>query len=372
MLADQPAHVDSPGAASLNAASSMEAIDEQSRTRRQIARTERAMITVIGEALIDLVPASESTTLRVLPGGSPLNVAVGVARLGHPTAMMARLSSDYFGQLLRRHLTRNGVDLGAAAEAEEPTTLAVAAPGTGSRTGGRLYLQGTADWQWSTAELARIPAATTILHLGPLVSCVAPGAARVLNAAARQRRHGTLVCFDPNVCPAVMGTPARGRLLVERTVMSADVVKASTEDIAWLYPGRAVEDVAGRWLGLGPELVVITCGGDGAMAVRGTRTVLHRPPYPARVVDTSGAGDAFTAALLAGLCQLNQASASLRELSGQDLARLLDTCAVAAGLTCERTGADLPTMTELRHAVRSRSPAEMGRSFALPPLQVNA
>jgi fructokinase len=108
------------------------------------------------------------------------------------------------------------------------------------------------------------------------------------------------------------------------------------------------------------------------MALRGTRTVLHRPAYPARVVDTSGAGDAFTAALLAGLGQLSQAGASLRELSSEDLARLLDTCAVAAGLTCERTGTDLPTTIELRHALRSHSPAEMGRSLALPPLQVNA
>ncbi|MDX6389533.1 MAG: fructokinase [Streptosporangiaceae bacterium] len=321
------------------------------------------MITVIGEALIDLVPTPDSTTLRAVPGGTALNVAVGAARLGHPTALMARLSSDYFGQILRRHAARNGVDLGAAAEADEPTTLAAATPaatpGAASRTRARLYLQGTADWQWSAAELARIPVATTILHLGSLACCVAPGAARILKAAAIQRRNGALVCLDPDVCPDVLGTPARGRLLVERMVMSADVVKASTEDIAWLYPGRALEDAAAHWLRLGPELVVITCGGDGAMALRGTRTVLHRPAYPARVVDTSGAGDAFTAALLGGLGQLSQASAGLRALSGQDLARLLDICAVAAGLTCERTGTDLPTRTELRHALRSHSGAEI-------------
>jgi fructokinase len=312
------------------------------------------MITVIGEALIDLVPASDDATWRALPGGSPLNVAIGAARLGHPTALMARLSSDCFGQQLRRHALRNGVDLVAAPEAEEPTTLAVAMPGAASASRRSFYLQGTADWQWSIAELARIPGATTVVHLGSLACCVAPGAARVLRAAARQRRRGALVCVDPNVCPEVMGTPPRGRLLVERMVMSADVVKASTEDIGWLYPGRALEDVAGHWLGLGPELVVITCGGDGAMALRGTGTVLHRPAHPARVVDTFGAGDAFTAALLGELRRLRQAGASLRALSSQGLARLLDTCAVAAGLTCERAGADLPTAIELNHALHSR------------------
>jgi fructokinase len=305
------------------------------------------MITVIGEALIDLVPTSDHTTLHVRPAGSPLNVAVGAARLGHPTALMARLSTDRFGQFLRRYASRSGVDLSAAPEAEEPATLAVTTPGAAHHASS-FYLQGTADWQWSTAELGRVPAATTVLHLGSLACCMAPGAARILRAAARRRAGGTLVCLDANVSRAVLGTPARGRLLVERTVMAADVVKASIDDLGWLYPGRGPESVAGHWLGLGPRLVVITCGGDGAMALRAGGTVLHRPAYPARVVDTAGAGDAFTAALLGGLHQLGQARAGHRELSRDDLARLLDTCAAAAGLTCEHPGADLPTATEMR------------------------
>jgi fructokinase len=109
--------------------------------------------------------------------------------------------------------------------------------------------------------------------------------------------------------------------------------------------------VAERWLSLGPDLIVITCGGDGAMALRATRTVLHRPAYPARVVDTTGAGDAFTAALLGGLHQLGLDHVTLRDLSSADLAGLLDTCAVAAGLACERAGTEPPTATELRRAV---------------------
>jgi fructokinase len=336
------------------------------------------MITVIGAVPIDLVPASDSATMRAIPGAGPLCVAVGAARLGHPTALMARLSGDCFGQILRRHAARNGVDLGAAADADEPATLAVTAPSAelpaattpaaratpGAAAGSRRswYFQGTADWQWTAAELAQIPAATSIVHLGSLACCVAPGAARILRAAARQRRRGALVCLDPDVCPEVMGTPARGRLLVERMVMSADVVKASTTDLAWLYPGRALEDVAGHWLSLGPQLAVITCGADGAMALRGTRTVLRRPARRVRVVDTAGAADAFTAALLGGLYQLRQASASLRALTSEDLARLLDCCTTAAGLACERAGAELPTRTELRRALRDRPQAARERS----------
>jgi fructokinase len=315
------------------------------------------LITVIGEALVDIGPAPGSVTLLARPRSGPLPVAIGVARLGYPVALMARLSGDGFGQFLRRHAAGHGVGLDAAPEADEPSTLAVAAPGAAPRTGRSFYLQGTADWQWSVAELARIPAGTTLLHLGSLACFVAPGAPRVLKAAARERGRGTLVCVDSAVCPEVMGTPARGRLLVERTVRAADVVKASTGDLSWLYPGRALEDVAGHWLSLGPELVVINCGGAGVIALRAAGTVLHRPAYPARVVDTAGAGDAFTAALLGGLHELGRAGASPRALSGDDLARLLDTCTVAAGLACERAGAVLPTAAELEHARPSRSAA---------------
>jgi fructokinase len=324
------------------------------------------MITVIGEVLVDLVPASDDTTLRIQPGGSPLQVAIGAARLGHPVALMARLSSDYLGGLLRRHLIRHGVDLEAAPDADEPTTLAVAAAGADPRGAARLYAEGTADWQWSSAELAQLPAATTVLHLGALASAIAPGAGRVLRAAARQRRRGALVCFDPNVHPEMLGSPARGRLLVERAVMSADVVKASPADIGWLYPGRALADIAEHWLSLGPDLVVITSGRDGALAVRAPRSVLHRPAYPARVADAAGAGDAFTAALLGGLYQLGQHGASFRDLSGADLGRLLDACVAAAGLACERPGPILPTKSELRRALAPSGPPEREHACGLP------
>ncbi|HUZ24972.1 MAG TPA: PfkB family carbohydrate kinase [Streptosporangiaceae bacterium] len=311
------------------------------------------MITVIGEALIDLVPVPDSCTLRALPGGGPLQVAIGAARLGYPTALMARLSSDPFGQLLRRHACRNGVDLDASPDADEPTTLSIASAGSepGSEPG-RLYYRGTADWQWSTEELARIPAATTILHIGSLACCVAPGASRIHRAAARLRRRGALISISLNARPDVMGSPARGRLLVERTIGAADLVRASARDIAWLYPGRALTDVAGQWTALGPELVVITCGADGALAVRGSRAVLHRPGYRGPVVDTAGAGDAFTAALLGGLYQLSQAGAGFWPLGGPDLGRLLDLASAAGGLTCRRRGAELPTAAELEIAAR--------------------
>jgi fructokinase len=329
------------------------------------------MITVIGEALIGLVPVPDSTSLRVIPGRGPVNVAIGAVRLGHPTALMARLSSDWFGQFLRHHAACNGVDLDAAPEADEPATITIALPGPAPHGKKSFYFQGAADWQWSTAELARIPAATSVLHLGSLACCMAPGAARILKAASRKRSSGALVCVDPDVCPEIMGTPARGRLLIEQSVRAADVVKASIEDIGWLYPGRSLEDVAGRWLTLGPDLVVITCGGDGAMAIRATRTVLHRRARRVRVADTTGAGDAFTSALLGWLHELGRAGGSLRALSGTDLTQMLDACILAAGVSCERMGADPPTTADLKNAVLQHPIAPAAVSSALQPVQVS-
>jgi fructokinase len=329
------------------------------------------MITVIGEAIIGLVPAPDSALLRVIPGLGPVSVAVGAARLGHPTALMARLSSDWFGQFLRHHATCNGVDLDEAPEADEPATITIALPGPAPHGKKSFHFQGAADWQWGTAELARIPAATSVLHLGSLACCMAPGAPRILKAASRKRSSGALVCVDPDVCPEIMGTPARGRLLIEQAVRAADVVKASIEDIGWLYPGSSLEDAAGRWLTLGPDLVVITCGGDGAMAIRATRTVLYRRAHRVRVADTTGAGDAFSSALLGWLHELGRADGSLRALSGTDLTQMLDACILAAGVSCERMGADPPTAAELKNAVPQRPIADTATSFALQPVQVS-
>jgi fructokinase len=289
------------------------------------------MITVIGEAVIDLAQTADETTVRATPGGSALNIAVGAARLGHPAALMARLSRDSFGQLLRRHAARNGVDLSAAPEADEPTTIAVPPPSTERGARSRLYFGGAASSQWSSADLAWVPPATAVLHIGSLAWCAGASATRVLRTAARLRKRGALMCTDLNVHPEVMGTPGRGRILLDRTVRSADVVRASVEDIGWLYPGRAPQAVAQQWLGLGPSLVVVTSANVGAMAFRGPGLVLHRQAYPADI-DAAGAEDAFTAVLLAALYRLSREGGTVQGMTARDLGGALDAACAAAGV----------------------------------------
>jgi fructokinase len=302
------------------------------------------LITVIGEALIDLVPNGPSGDYRAHPGGSPFNVAVALSRLGNRTALMARVADHGFGRLLRETATGEGVDLGAAAHAAEPATLAVVSMyGPGQATYD-FYLQGTADWQWSIAELRRRPSDTAILHFGSIASWTPPGSKRIDELVCEARAtNRVLVSYDPNIRPSVLGAPTKGTHLVERSVRRAHVVKASREDLEWLYPSRSVDEVAWRWNDLGAALVVITDGPDGAIAYRKGVDPLRRPGRTIRLVDTIGAGDAFTAGLLSGLVRRDlHAPERVAAISDAALIDIVDEGVLVSALTCERAGADPP------------------------------
>jgi fructokinase len=303
-----------------------------------------ALVTVIGEALIDLVPSGLPGEYRAHAGGSPFNVAVALARLGNRTALMARLADHGFGRILRDAAAAEGIDLCAAARAAEPTTLAVVTMDGPGQATYEFYLQGTADWQWSIAELRRRPADTAILHFGSIASWTPPGSKRIDQLVREARaRKGVLVSYDPNIRPAVLEAPTRGRQLVERSVHRAHLVKASREDLEWLYPSRSVHEIALRWNELGAALVVVTDGADGAVAYREGAPPLRRPGRDIELVDTIGAGDAFTAGLLSGLVRRDlHAPERVAALSDAALSDTLDEAVLVSSLTCERVGADPP------------------------------
>ena len=314
-------------------------------------------VTVLGEALIDLVPGTVPGTFTASAGGSPYNVAIGLARLGVPTSLMARLADNALGRILRGGAETEGIDLTAAPLATEPTTLAVVSLDAQARASYDFYHQGTADWQWSADELSRVPEATGVLHFGSLASWLPPGEQRILDLAGRVRARGdVLVSYDPNVRPTLLGDPGHGRDAVERAVRIAHLVKASEEDIAWLYPGRPTAEVARQWIALGTSLVVITDGGHGAGAFTRPGPAIHRPAVEVTVADTVGAGDSFTAGLIAALIRRGRSSPpGLAGLPAADLAAVLDEAIMVAALNCQRTGNDPPTAADLRAALAARA-----------------
>ena len=304
----------------------------------------RPVVTVIGEALVDLVAVGDGA-YQARPGGSPYNVAVGLARLGLRASLMARLADNAFGRLLRGHAEGEGIDLAASPLALEPTTLAVVSLDEQARATYDFYLDGTADWQWTSAETDRLRQDTAVLHFGSLASWTPPGCDTVLAMVGAVHQAGAvLVSYDPNVRPLLLGDPARGRERVERSVGVSHVVKASREDVEWLYPGSGVQQVADRWLELGPLCVVVTDGAEGAHAFRAGAPGVRSAGRRTRVVDTVGAGDSFTAGFLAALVHrgVHQPDA-VAGLDSSELGTLLDDAIVVSSLTCERVGADPPT-----------------------------
>jgi fructokinase len=302
---------------------------------------------VIGEALLDLAAPGDDGASTARPGGSPMNVAIGLARLGQPTAFVGRMSDDPIGTVLRRHLERSGVDLRHAVNATEPSTIALV-----ELSGGHAHYQFSlrgADFRWSPAELAFLPDGALAVHFGSLASWLPPGDASIAAAVGRLRRDGSvLISYDPNVRPVLLPDAAAARRTVEQSVRAAHLVKASAEDLRWLYGTESADAVARRWLDLGAELVVVTAGPEGATAWTRRQAPASRPALKAPVVDTVGAGDAFMSGLLDGLARRRLLTpAALAELSDPaTLAAVLDDASLIAAITVSRPGADPPRRGE--------------------------
>ncbi|MFW0182044.1 carbohydrate kinase family protein [Rothia sp. CCM 9417] len=306
------------------------------------------MLTVIGEALVDLVqrPGVES---HAHPGGSPMNVAVGVSRLGHETQFIGRYGSDAYGDLIEEHLRASGVILPVGADAKK-TSVAQAKTG---ETGATDY-EFDIDWSLDAAEatLEEVAKKATAVHVGSIGAMLEPGASAVLETVRQAAPHA-LISYDPNCRPTIVSDVSVARERAENLVRYAHVVKASDEDLLWLYPHRALEESARAWLDLGASLVVITRGemGPWALTRKTSPEGLALPAYRVEVADTVGAGDSLMAALLAALLDRDiegkDARAAIELLSKDDLKEILAFSVVAAGITVSRQGANPPTREEL-------------------------
>lgn len=300
------------------------------------------MILVAGEALVDLTPARCADGAGYLPhpGGSPYNVALGLGRLAVPVGFLGRLSADSFGRLLREHLQDSQVSLDYVIDAETPTTLAFVHLRDDQEPEYAFYTEGTAGRVLLPEHLPAIPE-DAAMHFGSFSLALEPGASTLEGLMRRESRR-RLLSLDPNVRPGLI--PARDTYLrrLEGLVALADLVKVSAADLAWLYPREEPEAVAARWLGLGPALVLVTLGKDGSAGF-GAAVQASAATEPVTVVDTVGAGDAFTSAALAFLHRHGALDRrGLEALDASELAALLAFANEIAADTCTRAGADPP------------------------------
>jgi fructokinase len=307
------------------------------------------MIVVSGEALFDVFagnPSDNGLALEGRVGGSPFNVAIGLARLEQPAAFFGAISHDAFGRRLFDMLRSEGVRTDLIQQTSAPTTLSIVgldADGVPSYT---FHGEHGADRELKQSALAAIPPDVKAFHFGSYSMLVEPiGSTLRKLAETGYARH--LIAYDPNVRLNVEPSLPKWRELLDWMVSRTHLLKVSEEDLGLLYPGTELEALASRWLAAGVALVVVTRGGNGAIAWT-KKTSVARPGRKIRLVDTVGAGDSFHAALLTWLAEHNQLDPAAITASTQaQLESMLDFASLAASITCSRQGAQLPRRAEL-------------------------
>jgi fructokinase len=297
---------------------------------------------VIGEALVDIVHEPDGSVHEHV-GGSPLNVAVGLARLGHAVELATSIGEDHHGRLIEEHLGHDFVPLSPGCRSAVPTATAIA---TTDETGAAQY-DFTITW-----DVSSIPTGFEHVHAGSIAAVMQPGATAVREALEQARPHATL-SYDPNSRPTLMGDPHDARQDMEQLIGLSDVVKASDEDVEWLYGDVEIEEIARLWGRLGPAVVVVTLGAKGALVHLPLEDETHIVPgRPAQVADTVGAGDSFMSGLLSGLLDHGLlGGADARERLGQGsrqaVLEAVDRAIRTSAITVSRPGAQPPKRDEL-------------------------
>jgi len=316
------------------------------------------MILVCGEALVDLFldpPEGAEMAGRAVAGGSPFNVAIGLARLGIPVGFLGAISLDGIGAMLVERLRQEAVDPRFITRSDRLSTISAVATAADGQPSYGFHGEGAADRFLLPADLPpTLPPEVRVLTFGSYSMAVEPTGATL--ALLAEREHGRrVISVDPNLRPSVVPDMALWARAAERFYRTATIIKASDEDVRIAWGGkRSLQDAAAYWLGLGAKLVMITRGAEGVVGfcARGSVEV---PAKAVDVRDTVGAGDSFHAALLARLSQMDRLS--IEGIAALDLAALgdlLNYAATAASITVGRRGADLPKAAEVQ--------AELARS----------
>lgn len=309
------------------------------------------MILVCGEALIDLVvgpPEGNEMPARAVAGGSPFNVAVGLARLGVETAFLGGISHDRFGGFLADILAREGVDDRFLVRTDRLSTISAVATASDGQPSYSFHGEGAADRSLGLADLpAVLPAEIQALTFGSYTMAVEP-VGSAFAALAESQKGQRVISVDPNLRPSVVGDMARWSAAAERFYRAATLIKASDEDVRVAWGGQiTLAEAASYWLDCGAKLVVITEGVQGAVAFSEAGSV-SVPGRPVIVRDTIGAGDTFHAALLAQLAKTGRLHPdAIAALDLPAIGELLTYATAAAAITVARHGADLPTAAEV-------------------------
>jgi len=301
---------------------------------------------VMGETLVDLVPGPKGR--EAVLGGSPYNVAIGLGRLGANVGIASSLSTDADGQRFKAALTADSVDLSYVAYSDAQSPTALVEEGT-TESGPRYVftLTGTA-FDVPPALPQSWPDALRHVHAGSFSTLVPPMAGAVYDALLDAKGHRT-TSYDPNIRPMITPDKAKARADVERLVALVDIVKASEEDMEWLYPDVAPRDAMKAWLKKGPTLAVLTRGGNGAEAFTASGHIALPAPK-ITVQDTVGAGDSLMSSLLFAMDSDGALGKHHAPWTQSAIEKWLLFAVRASAFTCTQKGSNPPRLKDLEVA----------------------
>jgi fructokinase len=332
------------------------------------------LVTCMGESLIDFVPlnateqsvgksdagegklgSAAGTDFRMHSGGSILNVAVGLARLGQHVAFAGKIAEDYFGHHLLLRLKTEGVDTRFVITAKAQTALAFVAMEDGEPVYS-FYGDGTADTLLNVDDIPEsLYLESSILHVGSISLLRGTTPKTVLETFERLKGH-VLLSLDPNIRAGMIHDEPAYRALLQRLIALTDILKLSNVDLAWLLPGVSMEESLLHLCGLGPALVIITQGDKGVLARSGSTGTIQTVAFPITMIDTVGAGDTFCAGVLGRLADESILSRErVLALTEQELRAVIIFASAAAALNCTRVGANPPHRFEVEQFLQSGS-----------------
>ncbi len=294
---------------------------------------------VAGEVLIDLIPNGDQYFAVV--GGGPANTAKALANLGVKTHFIDGISTDNYGQIAKAELLSANVLLDYAKYSTKPTCTAKVTLSSSGSASYEFIIGDTATFDFSATWLPEPQRLKpSLLHIGTLATIIEPGAS-VLFEWAQSVAHVAPIVFDPNIRPAVLSERDEYVKKVEKWVAISLAVKVSDEDLNWLYPGKAINEIASKWLEVGVQLVVVTLGDKGITAYRKDEEI-SVDAVKVDVADTVGAGDTVGAVLVEAIVKNG-----LDRLTGEVLKTMLNRAVKAAAITVSRTGANPPSKDEI-------------------------
>jgi len=315
-------------------------------------------VVAMGELLIDFTPAGASDAGNLLfernPGGAPANVLAVVSKYGGRCAFIGKVGADMFGDFLRGKLQELSIDCSnLVSDPDHNTTLAFVSIDQNGDRSFSFYRDPGADTCLTADEVdTELIRQCRIFHFGTLSMTREPARSATFKALETAKSFGRIISFDPNYRPLLWKDEGQAIRAMKDGLSCADIAKLSLEEAQMVTGKKDPEDCAKLIISQGLSLVAVTMGADGCVYAAGDYCGAL-PGYPAKTVDTTGAGDTFWGTVLFELIKRGiDTHADMSGLPEDELSVIMLTASIAAGMSTEKKGA-IPSIPDYSRVIEA-------------------